>query len=366
MARIFGRNYTRGELMQRVGDLNQFAGVRLGELADGFERGVRTADIRTGTGFEFTVVPDRGMDIAWASYRGASLAWRSPATVQHPSYYQPEGAGWIRGFPGGLATTCGLTYFGSACVDEGQALGVHGRASYIPATQFAHGGEWQGDEYEIWVAGELHEAVLFGENIVLRRRIRARLGESRLFIEDTVTNEGYRTTPHMILYHLNFGFPLVDENTELLSASAEVTPRDEIAAPGIREYNRFQAPTPGYQEQVFYHVPKADAEGYGRAALVNRAFAYSEPSSNGGRGLGAYIRFRKHELPRMVQWKMMGQRDYLCGLEPATNWVGGRDKERAEGRLQFLEPGESREYRLEIGVLASIEEIDAFAARLTV
>lgn len=357
MAKLFGTVYTRADLLQRVGDISQLAGVRFGELSDGFERGVRVADFRTGSGLAFTVLIDRGMDIGWASFGGASLSWRSPTTAIGPAYFEPEGLGWLRGFHGGLVNTCGLTYFGAPAIDEGQALGLHGRASYLPASHVAYGGDWQGDDYEMWLIGQLRETVVFGENLVLRRRISARLGESRLFIEDTVTNEAYQSTPHMLLYHVNFGFPVVSEQTELLAVSAEVKPRDEAAAAGLAEYSRFQPPTPGYQEQVFYHTLKADTQGYAQAALVNRAFG-------GGQGLGGYVRFALAELPWLVQWKMMRQGTYVCGVEPTTNWVQGRAKERAEGRLRFLQPGESRHYKVEIGVLTSQAEIEAFIAKL--
>ncbi len=357
MAKLFGETYTRDQLLQYVGDISQFAGVRVGELGDGFERGVRTADFRTGSGFEFTVLVDRGLDIAWASFQGASISWRSPTTAVGPAFFEPEGIGWLRGFHGGLVNTCGLTYMGAPGRDEGEALGLHGRASYTPATNVAYGGDWYGDEYELWLTGQLREAIVFGEYLILRRRISARVGESRLFIEDTVTNEGYQPTPHMQLYHINFGFPVVSPDTELLSASTELKPRDDIAAQGLDQYNRFQPPTPGYQEQVFYHTPKVDADGYAQVALANRKFG-------GGQGLGGYVRFKPAELPRLVQWKMMGQTVYVCGLEPTTNWVEGRAKERAEGRLQELQPGETRHYQVEIGVLTSQAEIDQFAAKL--
>jgi hypothetical protein len=357
MAKLFGETYTRDQLLQYVGDISQFAGVRVGELGDGFERGVRTADFRTGSGFEFTVLVDRGLDIAWASFQGASISWRSPTTAVGPAFFEPEGIGWLRGFHGGLVNTCGLTYMGAPGRDEGEALGLHGRASYTPATNVAYGGDWYGDEYELWLTGQLREAIVFGEYLILRRRISARVGESRLFIEDTVTNEGYQPTPHMQLYHINFGFPVVSPDTELLSASTELKPRDDIAAQGLDQYNRFQPPTPGYQEQVFYHTPKVDADGYAQVALANRKFG-------GGQGLGGYVRFKPAELPRLVQWKMMGQTVYVCGLEPTTNWVEGRAKERAEGRLQELQPGETRHYQVEIGVLTSQAEIDQFVAKL--
>ena len=127
MPTLFGRTYPRDLLLQYVGDISQVAGVRVGELGDGFERGVRVADFRTGTGFEFTVLVDRGLDIAWAAFRGASISWRSPTTAIAPSFYEPAGLGWLRGFHGGLVNTCGLTYLGAPGEDEHKALGLHGR-----------------------------------------------------------------------------------------------------------------------------------------------------------------------------------------------------------------------------------------------
>ena len=322
MPTLFGRSYTRAELSQLSGDTSQFAGVRLGELTDGFERGIRTADVRTGSGFEFTVLADRGLDIGPASFDGAPLAWRSMAPTTHPAYYEPEGLGWLRGFGGGLVTTCGLTDYGAPCEDEGQALGLHGRASYLAATNLAYGADWHGDECVLWVAGQTRQTRVFGENMTLRRRISTWMGRSSLTITDTITNEGHETTPHMLLYHCNLGFPVLSADSELLINDAEVQPRDAACAPGLPQHRRFDPPTPGYTEQVFYHISKTDAEGYARAALVNRPF-------RGGRGLGVSLRWHVAELPWMAQWKMMGQGLYVSGLEPATNWTIGRAGERA-------------------------------------
>jgi len=99
----------------------------------------------------------------------------------------------------------------------------------------------------------------------------------------------------------------------------------------------------------------AAPDGYVTLVIANRAF-------NNGQGLGAYIRYRQAELPRFTQWKMVGAGTYVTGLEPANCWVEGRDKDRARGILQFLEPGEEREYLLEIGVLANNAEIEAMVA----
>jgi hypothetical protein len=113
----------------------------------------------------------------------------------------------VAGFHAGLLTTCGLTYFGSPSQDDDKSLGLHGRASFTPATHFAYGGDWIEDDYEMWMSGQLREATVFGENMVLKRKISARLGESRLVVEDEVTNEGYTDTPHMRSITSIWGIP---------------------------------------------------------------------------------------------------------------------------------------------------------------
>ena len=357
MPDLFGRSLSREELLRRVGDMRQVAGVRLAELADGPERGVRVADVYTGSGFAFTVLLDRGMDIGAATYNGRALAWQAQPGTPAPTFYEPQGLGWLRTFHGGLVATCGLTQVGAPCEDQGESLGLHGRVGHIPARHVYADASWEGDRYVIRVQGKMRETRVFGEDLLLTRRISAWLGESRLRIEDTVENIGHLPAPHMMLYHCNFGWPLIDEGAELIAPSLHVRPRDAVAEPGLGRHARFEAPQPGYAEQVFFHEMRADEDGYVTVVLANRAL-------DGGRGFGAYVRYRQAELPRFVEWKQMGAGTYVVGLEPANCLVMGRASERARGTLVTLAPGERREYRLEIGVLPDNEAIDAIVRRI--
>lgn len=352
MAKLYGREYARSELMRKIGDISQVAGVKIYKLNDGNEEGVDAIDFRTGTGFSFTVLPGRGMDISHAEYNGQSLNWRSATGDIASAYYEPEGLGWLRGFYGGLLVTCGMTYAGAPCTDEGKELGLHGRMSYIPARNVWADGQWEGDEYIMWAQGKVREAVVFGENIVVTRRICAKMGESKLYLRDIVENLAYEPVPHMYLYHINGGFPAVDEGSILLSPTKTAAPRDADAQVNAQEYYRFQAPTPGFKERVYYHEMIPDSDGYVYTALVNKKF-------NDGQGFGFYVKYLKSQLPRFIEWKMNGEGIYVVGMEPANCLVEGRDKERAKETLQFLQPGEKREYELEIGVLANAEEIEA-------
>jgi hypothetical protein len=349
MPQLWGREWSREELERRVGDLSQIAGVRLIELADGKERGVRAAEIKTGSGLSFTVLIDRGLDISTAEYNGKALGWRSMTEDAHPAFFEPEGLGWLRTFYGGLLITCGMTYAGAPGEDQGQSFGLHGRVSHTPAKNVYADAAWEGDRYRVWIRGKCQESIVFSENLLLTREISAYLGENRLFVHDIVENVGHARTEHMYLYHINIGFPAVDEGAHLISPSRSARPRDAEAEAGKEDYPRFQAPTNGYKEKVYFHDLAADASGCTQAAIANPAL-----------GHGVSIRYPKAQMPEFIEWKMMGVRNYVVGMEPANCSVLGRAAERQRGTLQFLEPGERREYRLEIGVLDGKSAIEQF------
>ncbi len=357
MATLFGREYTRDELLKRIGDISQLGGIKPIELVNGNERGVRAAEFKTGSGFNFTVLIDRGLDISAADYCGQSLCWRSSTGDTAPAFYEPEGLGWLRSFYGGLLITCGLTYMGAPNVDQGKALGLHGRVSNIPAKNVYMDGKWDGDEYMMWIQGKVQETAVFQENLVLHRKIWARLGEKRLFIDDIVENLGYNTTENMMLYHLNGGFPAVDEGTQIVAPFLKTEPRDDEAKIGQEKFFKFQSPTPGFKEKVYYHDVAADKDGYVYSALINKGF-------NNGQGFGFYVKYLKEQLPVLVEWKMNGEGTYVVGMEPGTNSANGRSIEREKGTLIFLKPGESRLYNLEIGILSDQEEITAFEEKV--
>jgi hypothetical protein len=358
MAHLFGRNYTRSELLQYVGDISQIARVKPCRLAEGYEEGVLALDVTTGGGLDFTVLGSRGLDISAARFHGRSLAWRSATTDRHPAYYEPEGLGWLRSFYGGLVVTCGLTWFGAPGEDEGKELGLHGRVSNTPATNIHWEGHWEGDDYLLTVTGKVREAIVFGENVQLTRRIWARMGENRLFLEDAVENLGHKRTPHMILYHMNLGFPVVSEFSRLIAPTVTAEPRDADSAVDGENFARMHLPTPDFPEKVYFHTMKPDLAGHVTVALVN-------PECDGGTGLGVYCTYQQAELPCFTEWKMMGQGTYVVGVEPGNARVMGRAAERKAGRLQYLEPGERREYHLEIGVVSGPEQIAALESAVS-
>lgn len=327
----------KDDVLKYIGNLAQLGGSRHYELTRGWGTGMRCIDVVSGKGLQYTVIPDRGMDISLASYKGTNLVYLTPNSETHPAYYDPEKAGWLRTFAGGLITTCGLTYLGPPVVDEGEELGLHGRYSTIPAAQVADISEWVGDDYHILLKGVTEEGHLFGHKLRLERQIETILGQNSIRITDKITNFGYKPSPFTIMYHMNFGYPLIDENTVLDFSSRESTPRDEQARLGVDEMKSFSKPTPDFSEQVFIHKMRAADGKYAEATLKNKKL-----------GIGLSLKFDVATLPYMTQWKMMGQGDYVLGLEPSNVPLGDRKQLREKNLLPMLKPGEITVNILEI------------------
>ncbi len=330
--KLWGRNYTRRELEGFTGDLRQIADIRLATLDDGMERGVRIAEVRTGSGFDCTVLLDRAMDIGTASYNGIPLAWQSGTGAANPSRYEPEPRGWLRTFHGGMLALCGLSQAGLAAEtvdpENGETLGLHGRIGTTPAYDICIERTWTDDEHwTMRLSGKVDEVSLFGHRLRLKRTLEFTPREPALWITDSVRNLGGLPAPLMILYHCNFGWPLVSPDSEMTSPSKQIRPRDAAAEPGIKEWHKFQPPTPGYAEQVFFHHLEPSDKPV-TASILNRAL-----------GVGVEVVFDSRTLNYLTEWKMMGFADYTVGIEPGNCLPEGRVGARQAGRLRMLPPG---------------------------
>ncbi len=333
MPTLFGRRWTRAELRQHTGRMEQLAGIRAVEHVDGRARGSRGFEVWTGSGLTFHVLADRALDISTCTLNGKSLGWLSPGDEAHPAFSEPQGLGWLRSFGGGLLVTCGLDHFGSPS-EDGESLGIHGRIGNLPAEQVSYRTYWEGDEYRLEITGQVRQSRPFGENLLLRRRLSTALGARALTIEDEVINDGHEPVPHMILYHFNLGFPLISQATELDLPMSKVTPRTERAAAALDRHMQLQPPTPGFQEEVFIIEAKGDASGRASARITNRET-----------GVAGELSWSTDTLPYLMQWKMMGQGMYVLGVEPGnTGTLEGRAEARRLGMLTELAPGESRRY----------------------
>jgi len=356
MTTLFGRKYERSELLDRVGDMSQLAGVRKAELVEGNERGADLIEVFNASGLCFSVLPGRALDIASAHYKGMSLCFRSSTGDVGPAFYEPQGNGWLRGFFGGLVVSCGLTFTGHPEVDpeeENEEMGLHGRLAYLPAKNVVADAAWEGDQYVVRIRGKMREAVVFGTNLELTREISTVLGEKSIRIFDRIENLSVDPSPLMFVYHTNPGFPLLDGGTRLLLNTEKTTEWLEDREVGPDIYAVAQPPQPEAYDNVFVHWPIADADGNVHVGLINDALS-----------LGLYWKFPITEIPLVNHWQHFHRGTYVTGIEPGNVSMLGRAWNRKHGYLPYIQPGEVRTFHMEIGVLDGAEEIAAFEQKM--
>ena len=339
------------ELRKKCNNLNALCGFKDYLYNDGPNRGLRAFDLKNGKNLEMTLLADRGLDISSLSYKGVNIGLNNKVGIRSPYLYHEEGgSGFLKQFNGGMLTTCGITYAGGAGEDNGKQLGLHGPYSNIPAEQVCACVDYEGDDRVIRVSGKIHEAEVFATDMVMDRQVTLETECDKLRICDVVTNQSFETQPVMLIYHINFGYPMLDAGAKAYFSAGKVTPRSDFAAEGMANYFEMEAPGVGRDEQCYYHTEQP-AEGEGFAMLHNEE-----------KGIAAIIRFDKDVLPFMCEWKCMRAGEYALGLEPTTSGVVNRSEARALGNLTYLEPGESREYNVSIELTDDIAVIEHYKA----
>ena len=346
----------------KISNHAQVGGIETSVLDNGLARGTRIAWINTGTGLRYKVILDRAMDIADSFYNHYSLAWISHAGVVSPQPFSNSGTGWLKTFGGGLLTTCGLTHTGGPEKDAHGERGLHGEISNIPAEiESIVQPDPANGKTEMSITGIMKQTQALGPCLELRRTISGNTGKALIRIHDEVLNRGNTAAPHMLLYHCNFGWPLVDEGAGIIWngnwKSREEEPRNKI----FREGNSFRkCPAPmdehngGGEEAAFIEV-KADASGRCECGIHNPKLS-----------VAVALRFQKNQLPWLINWQHWGHNEYVTGLEPATNPPIGQAKAREQKQLIEIMPGEKRTYDLEIEVLNTDDAIRSFLNNSTI
>lgn len=316
--------------LKYLSTIEQLAYARSSVLNDGAGRGERIIEVNNGSGLQFTVYPDRALDIVECTFRSINMVYRSCNGARSHLEYQPENIEWLRTWQGGLVTSCGLR---SAGVPN-EEFGLHGRLSALPAEDVGIVREWVDGKYTIQIRGVIRETKMFGENLRMVRTITCRMGENTIQIDDAVTNLSYQKDYIQLLYHCNFGYPLVAPGSTLLSEIHPVTPRNEIAAAGIAQWSIYEEPQYGAVEQCFFHdLP-------GKIAVMRVA--------NPALGVWAEVSYDTSTLPRMIQWKLEEVNRYVLGLEPTNCRLTGRTAEIADGTAQAISGGETLHYHVKI------------------
>jgi hypothetical protein len=334
-------------------------------LHGGKQEGVDVIVVDNGT-LTFTVIPTRGMGVLKVQMGDVRLGWDSPVNeVVHPQFVNLQsrgGLGWLEGFNEWMVR-CGLEFAGHPGKDTfinnvgdkaEMDLTLHGKIANIPAAEVEVVID-RDPPYRIRIRGHVDERMFYGPKLELRTEISTEPGSNRFRVEDTIENHGAYDQEFQIIYHCNYGPPLLEKGAQFIGAVKRLTPFNDRAAQGLKQFDRYDEPVRGFIEQVYCLDPFADDQNRTLVMLRNAA-------ADRGVAMG----FSLNELPCLTLWKNTTAREegYVTGLEPGTGFPYNRRIERAAGRVPKLGPNQSRRFTIDFEILKGKETVAQAAGRI--
>lgn len=322
-------------------------------LQGGLSDGVDLLRVDNGK-LAFAVLPTRGMSLWKAWLGGDEIGWKSPVHGPvHPAFVplmEPGGLGWLDGFDE-LLVRCGLESNGAPEFDEETGrlkYPLHGRIGNKPARHVSVAVD--GDSGEITVTGVVEETRFHFLKLRMTTTMTTRVGESTVRIRDVIENLSASPAEGQMLYHINFGEPLLDAGSRFVAPVKTVVPRNAHSAQGLANWDAYSAPEPGFAEQVYFLELVGDSQGQTRTLLKN---------AHGTRGVS--IVHNIQQLPCYTVWKNTTASidGSVTGLEPGTNFPNPRSFEGKKGRVLKLAPGASATLDISLEVHGSTAEVSA-------
>jgi hypothetical protein len=331
------------------GDASGYS-VRKRTLRGGLRDGLNVVEVDNGA-LRFTLLPDRGMGLWRASLGDVHLGWNSPVQGPvHPKFVNladPSGLGWLSGFDE-LLCRCGLESNGAPDRAENDRLkyALHGRIANLPAHQLELAID--GQTGEIAVSGTVDEARLYHNKLRMKTTVYTQVGQPSLRVVDEVTNLSAENGQLQLLYHVNFGQPLLDSGSRVIAPVKTVVPRDARAAKDVATWDVYGNEEPGYTEQCYFFELLGADDGRTQTLLRN---------AHGNQGVS--LHFNRKQLPCFTQWKstQAAADGYVTGLEPAINFPNARSFEEEQGRVVQLKPGMTLRFELGIEAHATAEAV---------
>ena len=328
--------------------------VRKYTLRGGKQAGVDVVEVNNGK-LRFTVVPTRGMNVHELYCGDVRLGWNSPVTeLVNPLFINPAdrgGLGWLDGFNEWM-TRCGYEFAGHPGEDDEKMLTLHGKASNLPASKV----EVFLKDNRLHVRGRVEEKMFKFVNLEMVTDISTEIGSTSVRFDDTLTNLGSNPQEFEIIYHANYGEPLLEKGSRFLAPVRSVTPFDERAVEELKDYQVYQAPTKGYGETVYCMELNSGADGRTTVMLQNAAASR-----------GVAMSYNVDSLPFFTLWKNtdVGEKGYVTGLEPGSGYPYNRSVERERGRVKTIAAGKVRNFLVEVDVLTDAAAVKKAAARIT-
>ncbi len=142
------------------------------------------------------------------------------------------GLGWLDGFDELLAR-CGLAWSGAPFeiktkkpdgTESNMTFGLHGKIANTPASYLAvHVADQP--PHEVVIEGHVDEAHLFGPQVRMITSVSTVPGSNRLVVRDEFVNLKDQPMEMQVLYHWNFGPPLLEPGSRFAAPLRTITPR---------------------------------------------------------------------------------------------------------------------------------------------
>ncbi|MEI7409836.1 aldose 1-epimerase family protein [Pectobacterium aroidearum] len=329
---------------------NQHFSIEQKVLHGGRQEGSKVITITSQDGLKIALSPTRGMNLLHVTGKNIRLGWDSPVDeVVNPNTINLEsrnGLGWLEGF-NEMMVRCGFEWTGHPVVSEGMIYTLHGRAGNTPASKVVVEVS-DSAPYTITVRGLLKENSFKKSNLETWTELRYVPGSESFTVHDVLTNKADYARDYQIIYHSNFGTPILEDGARFIAPVKEISPFNDHAKAGLATWQTYKGPTKDFDEMVFNITPYTDGQGKTLAALVNKA---------GDKGVS--IAFDTHQLPLLTLWKNTDteKQGYVTGIEPGTNYAYPVTIEREQGRVKKLQPGQSTTFELTYSLLSSAEAV---------
>ena len=314
-----------------IGHISQIGGVRRFKMLEGLSKGMEVIEVNNGSGMVFNVLVDKCLDIFNLSFKSYPVSFISAAGMVSPMYYDARVYGWLKTFGGGLFVTCGLTNVGEPCTYEGDGYGLHGNISCIAAENVNVDQHWVNNEYAIEISGNIRQVKSLVENIVIDRKISSAMFKNEIRVTDTITNQGQTKRPFMILYHMNFGYPLINPHCEVIVPIKSTEGFNEYCEKRKEQCLEIPEPDNTYLEETYIHKVYDKKNRSGFCIINNKEYP----------GYGVSVSYPTDVLHNLGQNNFFREKEYFIAFEPCNNEIKGAEYEKERGNLYFIEPGET-------------------------
>ena len=298
----------------KISNFAQVASLRRYTYTAGKEHGIDVIDCDNGK-IRFLLNVTKALDVMQLFHEGQNMSFLSK------NAFTAREIDFSNRFEGGMLYTCGLDSVGRR---EDTDIELHGTFH----NNYANVLKAECDENGIVVEATVENTALFGKNLVMRRKVTSAIGCSTVTIEDTLENKAFAPDEYCILYHINLGYPMLDDGARIVADVDSYETRSEWAKKNAAKMFKITDSIPCNPETCYFLKMNKH-----EISLVN------EKS-----GKIFTVKYSKDTLPCFTEWHSMASGDYALGFEPASTELDNRFV------LKPIAPGEKINFKIELSV----------------